>query len=43
MSDQAFTRWLGYCTLWGCFRAKLIKRGEFWICPKCSASYGRNE
>lgn len=31
-----------HCTIYGCGRAPLEKRGDFWCCPKCGASYGRN-
>ena len=37
--DQALVP-TDHCTKWGCDKAKLVKRGGFWICPKCEGSYG---
>ena len=29
-----------HCVKWGCHYMKLIKKGEFWVCPACGTSYG---
>lgn len=40
-ADQAFAP-TDHCVKWGCENATLEKRGEFWCCPTCGASYGEN-
>lgn len=43
--DQAFHE-TTVCETWSCAKANdyvkptLVKRGKYWCCPKCGASYG---
>lgn len=30
-----------HCVVWGCGKAALELRGEFWCCPVCGGSYGK--
>jgi len=39
--DQALAP-TDHCTLWPCNKAKLVKRGPYWICPACGSSYGKD-
>lgn len=39
--DQALVP-TDHCLRWGCEHAKLVKRGRFWVCPRCGSSYGDN-
>jgi hypothetical protein len=39
MSDQACPP-TKVCTHWICEHAPLVKKGRYWCCPKCDASYG---
>lgn len=30
------------CVKWPCYGTELVKRGRYWVCPKCLGSYGEN-
>lgn len=31
-----------HCVIWGCENTPLELRGEFWVCPSCNGSYGKD-